>query len=74
MSRNVPGDVVYSWFQQALASFERAEALSRQDDSDATLRWNTCARILQRSAHIRPSADSMLRDVSAEYGDDVPMR
>ncbi|MDC0936996.1 hypothetical protein OAS39_11975 [Pirellulales bacterium] len=73
VSRNVPGDVVYTWFQQALACYGRAEALSRPDDADAALRWNTCVRILQRSAHIRPSDRSMRRDLMAEFGDEMPV-
>ena len=74
MSRKVPGDVVYSWFQKALVCYERAEELSSSDDADATLRWNTCVRILQRSAHIRPNSPKMRRDMAAEFGDDMPVR
>jgi len=74
MARSVPGDVVYSWFQKALGCYERAEALSRPDDADAALRWNTCVRILARCPHIRPRADSMQRDLMAEFGDETPLR
>jgi hypothetical protein len=35
--------------QFAMSCFERAEALRPSANDDAVLRWNTCARILNRN-------------------------
>ena len=40
------------WLHEALACFERAEALKPAHNDDAVLRWNACARLLQRLPHV----------------------
>ena len=47
------GPAVYSWLHKAMQWYERAESLSDGND-DARLRWNTCARMINRHKHIRP--------------------
>ncbi len=39
------------WLQEALACFERAESLKPAHNDDAVLRWNACARMMQRLPH-----------------------
>jgi hypothetical protein len=39
----------YQYFREAMIMYEKAEALSPPDNDDATLRWNTCARIMMRN-------------------------
>jgi hypothetical protein len=39
------------WLHEALACFERAEALKPAHNDDAVLRWNACARMLQKLPH-----------------------
>ena len=39
------------WLHEALACFERAEALKPAHNDDAVLRWNACARMMQRLPH-----------------------
>jgi hypothetical protein len=36
----------YEWYREAMEFFEKAEAISKPDNNDAILRWNTCARII----------------------------
>lgn len=48
------GPVIYHWLREAMAWYERAEPLRPPGDDDAILRWNTCARLIQRNAHVRP--------------------
>jgi hypothetical protein len=36
------------WIQEAMAYYERAEAIRPPGNDDAILRWNTCARVHQR--------------------------
>jgi len=51
------GQIAYDWFRRAMDHFEKAEALSSSDNDDAVLRWNTCARIINERADIRPAED-----------------
>jgi hypothetical protein len=39
------------WLYEAMACFERAEALKPAHNDDAVLRWNACARLMQRLPH-----------------------
>jgi len=42
------GPVAFEWFRQAMAWYERAEAVSPPQNNDAILQWNTCARIIMK--------------------------
>jgi hypothetical protein len=48
------GFVAYHLFQEAKSWYEKAEAVRPAGNDDALLRWNTCVRILERHAHLRP--------------------
>jgi hypothetical protein len=54
--------------------FERAEALAPADNPDAILRWNTCARLLDRGAISEAAERSSNRDIDAEFGEEVHTR
>jgi hypothetical protein len=45
----------YDWLAEAMRLFERAESLRPTGNDDARLRWNACARFLDRHPHLRPS-------------------
>ena len=49
------GSVAYESFRQAMAWYEKAEAVRPPGNDDALLRWNTCARILERSPSLVPA-------------------
>jgi tetratricopeptide (TPR) repeat protein len=53
--RGGPGTsyVAYESFREAMAWYEKAEALRSPGNDDALLRWNTCARILLRHRNLR---------------------
>ena len=36
------------WLQEAMSFFERAEAIRPPQNDDAVLRWNACARLVER--------------------------
>lgn len=38
----------YEWLREAMDAYERASALSGMDNSDAVLRWNACARAIEK--------------------------
>ncbi len=42
------GHLAHEWFEKAMVFYEKAESLSETDDDSAVLRWNTCARIINR--------------------------
>jgi hypothetical protein len=42
------GVVAYGWLQEAMEWYEKADALRPPRNDDATLRWNTCARIIMK--------------------------
>ena len=45
-----PVAVATGWLQKAMTHFERAGALRPPDNDEAVLRWNSCARLLNRLA------------------------
>jgi len=44
---------------EAMRYFERAEWLRPTGNDDARLRWNACARFLDRHPHLRPAAEDL---------------
>lgn len=59
LRRGGPGSgyTAYATFREALDWYEKAESLRPPGNDDALLRWNTCARILERHPHLRPAAE-----------------
>ncbi|HUF65182.1 MAG TPA: hypothetical protein VMM17_04325 [Gemmatimonadaceae bacterium] len=48
------GANAYEWIREAMAAYERAEQLEPPDTDDATLRWNTCVRLLNTRRELSP--------------------
>lgn len=46
------GPLVYDWLRKAMVHYERAEALRPPGNDDAVVRWNTCARLINRHEHL----------------------
>ena len=63
---------VQSWINQAMQCYQRAMQLAPPDDPDPTLRWNTCARLLNKITKSAPPPAAK-RDMHSEY-DEVPKR
>jgi hypothetical protein len=72
-AKGVPAHLVAGWFRQAMRCYENAEALSTPDKPEATLRWNTCARILQQGESSAAAEPSLSKDVDAS-SDEMPQR
>jgi len=49
------GPVAYGWLRRAMGLYELAEQDRPTGDDDAILRWNTCARIIERHPDARPA-------------------
>ncbi len=60
------GQIAYDWFQAAMNCYEKAEAIRPPGNDDAVLRWNTCARFLNRHPHLQPCDDEKLEPVLGE--------
>ncbi len=56
-------------FEEALANFEKAEAIRPHGNDDAILRWNRCVRILQS----RPGSDWQKLIATFDAGDSPPI-
>lgn len=53
------GYVAYEGLREAMGWYEKAEALRPPGNDDATLRWNTCARILMSHPHLEAAPQEM---------------
>ncbi len=51
------GASAYEWFKKAMDLYARAEKLRPAGDDDALLRWNTCARTLERHPELAPAPE-----------------
>jgi hypothetical protein len=64
-----PGHQAFAWLDDAMKHYDRAEALAADGNDDAILRWNSCARIIQRD-NLHASIDVE----SIDHGDGAPHR
>jgi hypothetical protein len=57
LKRGGPGSgyVAHDSLREAMSWFQKAEALRPAGNDDAILRWNACARILERHPHVVPA-------------------
>ena len=51
------GPRAYEWLREAMAWYEKAEAIRPPDNDDALLRWNACARLIMRDHHLVPMSE-----------------
>lgn len=47
----------YDWLVEAMRAFEHADTLRPHGNDDARLRWNACARFLDRHPHLQSAND-----------------
>lgn len=57
MAGPASGHIAYDWLRQAMEHFDAAEVVSPPGNDDAVLRWNTCARIINKRDDVRPAPD-----------------
>jgi len=50
------GDAVYQLLEHAMDWYARAEQIRPAGNDDSLLRWNACARFLERYRHLKPAA------------------
>lgn len=61
LHRRGPADAAatYDALREAMEHYEEAEALRPAKNDEAILRWNTCARILNRHPELKPEAQTV---------------
>jgi hypothetical protein len=59
LQRAVPASegLAYDWFREAMEWYEQAQAQRPAGNDEAILRWNTCARLLDRTPHLQPTEE-----------------
>ena len=57
---------VYHWLVKALDLFDEAEHLRPSGNDDAILRWNACARFLERHKELQPAREEVPEPVTLE--------
>src|SRR2546423_10918392 len=61
LAPGTPGSRHYAYdgFREAMSWFEKAEALRPAGNDDALLRWNTCARIIEKNRLVPREEDNV---------------
>ncbi len=49
------GEIAHDFFREAMAHYERAEAVRPAGNDDPLLRWNSCARVIEANPDVRPA-------------------
>jgi hypothetical protein len=57
---------IYEWLTAAMHHFEQAAAVRPAGNDDAILRWNACARTLQRRPHLKPQPEERTHAIMSE--------
>lgn len=59
LRRGMPdaGVRAYEWLREAMACYERAEAVRPPGNDDALLRWNACARLIMGDRRLVPAEE-----------------
>jgi hypothetical protein len=60
------GLYAWDWFQEAMRSYEKAEAIRPRGNDDSILRWNTCARFLNCHPQLTPMPEERLEPITSE--------
>ena len=72
LQSGIPSYTAYDWLREAMLCYEKAEALHPPGNSEAILRWNTCARIInQGSGQGTPARQTPTLDPG--FDDEVPL-
>ena len=53
------GYMAYDWLHQAMKSYEAAAEHAPAGNEDSTLRWNACARVINRNPDVAPEPEDV---------------
>lgn len=48
------GRLAYEWLKKAMNLYEKAMSMDPQEEQEAILRWNACARLIMRTPGLQP--------------------
>jgi hypothetical protein len=65
-TRHGSGPIIYEWLHEAMAWYEKAEAIRPPQNDDAVLRWNTCVRLLLRNPQLQPAPQERTEPIMSE--------
>src|SRR5262249_16124436 len=51
------GSRAYHFLREAMISYEHAEMIRPENNDDALLRWNACARLIMSDKHLVPAVE-----------------
>lgn len=60
------GVIAYDWVREAMESYEKAERIRPEGNDDAVLRWNSCVRLLEARAELKPAPEERAEPVLGE--------
>ena len=60
------GSRAYEWLRNAMTRYEEADAIRPPNNDDARLRWNACARLIDRKRELAPVADEPFEPLLSE--------
>ena len=60
------GSLAWEWFREAMNGYEKAESIRPTGNDDSILRWNTCARFLNRHTHLAPKPEEHFEPITSE--------
>ena len=72
LQSGIPSYTAYDWLREAMLCYEKAEAIHPPGNAEATLRWNTCARIINQGSDQGTTAPRA-PTVDPGFDDEVPM-
>jgi hypothetical protein len=69
LARGAPGTrpIAYNGFVDAMELFERSMVLRPPENDDAVLRWNACARTLERHPQLHPEIEEPAPSLAPEW-------
>jgi hypothetical protein len=65
-ARHGTGPIIHEWLSEAMAWYEKAEAIRPPANDDALLRWNTCLRLLARNPQVQPAPQERAEPIMSE--------
>ena len=59
LAQGTPGSgrIAFHWLEEAMECYEKAEAIRPAENDESILRWNTCARMINRHQRLKPATE-----------------
>ncbi len=59
LAQGTPGSgrIAFHWLEEAMECYEKAEAIRPAENDESILRWNTCARMINRHSRLKRATE-----------------